>query len=189
MLYDDIDPACPLFWTVDDAMAPSECEAMIRRIEEAGCGPAPITTVRGFEMRPDIRNNSRAIIDDPMFAAELFRRIRDRIPRLFSGWTAVGANERFRCYRYEPGERFALHGDGAFFRNEHERSFLTFMIYLNESFEGGKTMFLDPKIEIPPKTGMALFFQHPILHEGCEVTRGVKYVLRSDVMYRAPSRS
>jgi hypothetical protein len=29
---------------------------------------------------------------------------------------------------------------------------------------------------------MALLFQHQLLHEGCVVTSGVKYVLRSDVM-------
>jgi hypothetical protein len=31
---------------------------------------------------------------------------------------------------------------------------------------------------------MALLFQHQLLHEGSEVTSGVKYVVRSDVMYR-----
>ena len=34
-----------------------------------------------------------------------------------------------------------------------------------------------------PRTGSALIFTHPVLHEGCEVTRGRKYVLRTDVMY------
>ena len=31
---------------------------------------------------------------------------------------------------------------------------------------------------------MALLFQHRLLHEGAEVTAGVKYVVRSDIMYR-----
>ena len=31
---------------------------------------------------------------------------------------------------------------------------------------------------------MALIFLHSLYHEGNEVTQGVKYVLRSDVMYR-----
>jgi hypothetical protein len=30
---------------------------------------------------------------------------------------------------------------------------------------------------------MALLFQHEVLHEGCAVESGVKYVLRTDVMY------
>ena len=34
------------------------------------------------------------------------------------------------------------------------------------------------------QTGMGLLFQHPIIHEGAEVTRGTKYVIRTDLMYR-----
>lgn len=37
----------------------------------------------------------------------------------------------------------------------------------------------------PPRTGTALLFQHLLVHEGCVVRTGVKYVLRSDVMYRS----
>ncbi|WP_315705976.1 MULTISPECIES: hypothetical protein [unclassified Bradyrhizobium] len=37
---------------------------------------------------------------------------------------------------------------------------------------------------ITPEQGMALLFHHPIMHRGDPVTRGRKYVLRSDVMYR-----
>ena len=33
------------------------------------------------------------------------------------------------------------------------------------------------------KLGTALLFEHGLIHEGAEVTAGVKYVLRSDVMY------
>ncbi|MEQ1701420.1 MAG: hypothetical protein ABMA25_15030, partial [Ilumatobacteraceae bacterium] len=36
-----------------------------------------------------------------------------------------------------------------------------------------------------PKTGMALLFQHRILHEGAVVTSGTKYVLRTDVIAHA----
>lgn len=30
---------------------------------------------------------------------------------------------------------------------------------------------------------MALIFEHGLIHEGGEVSQGLKYVLRSDVMY------
>ncbi len=59
------------------------------------------------------------------------------------------------------------------------------MVYLNDDFTGGTTNFLHLEKRIEPRAGMALFFQHRLLHEGSEVTDGVKYVLRSDVMYRA----
>jgi hypothetical protein len=92
-------------------------------------------------------------------------------------------NERFGCYRYAPGQRFAPHYDGAFCCDPSEQSELTFMVYLNDGFVGGRTVFLHHGVEVAPRAGLALLFQHQLLHEGCEVEAGVKYVLRSDVMY------
>lgn len=34
---------------------------------------------------------------------------------------------------------------------------------------------------------MALLFEHRVLHQGAPLLEGVKYVMRTDVMYRAPS--
>jgi predicted 2-oxoglutarate/Fe(II)-dependent dioxygenase YbiX len=124
------------------------------------------------------------MFDDPAFAALLFDRVAAHVPPQLCGMKPVGANERFRCYRYDVDQRFAPHYDGAFIRNEDERSLLTFMVYLNDGFGGGATKFHDFDVDVTPKAGMALLFQHFLLHEGCFVTRGVKYALRSDVMYR-----
>jgi prolyl 4-hydroxylase len=181
---DRLDHAGPLVFTVDNVLSPRECEDLIARIEHLGPAAAPITTSRGFEMRPDIRNNTRVMFDDVPFAAMLFDRIAPHVPPVLCDMKPVGANERFRCYRYDVNQRFAPHYDGAFPRNEHECSLLTFMIYLNEGFGGGATTFHDFGIDVTPRTGMALLFQHFLLHEGCVVTSGVKYALRSDVMYR-----
>lgn len=181
---DSVDYRSPLAWTVDDIMSPAECSAFQQRMDELGCTPAPITTPRGFVMRPDVRNNTRVIIDDEPLAAELFGRIAAHVPADLCNMRPVGANERFRCYRYDPGQRFAPHYDGAFHRSEDEESLLTFMVYLNEDFEGGATQFHHYDKVVVPRIGMALLFQHRLLHEGCFVDSGVKYVLRSDVMYR-----
>ncbi|MEN3327084.1 MAG: hypothetical protein V7638_1891 [Acidobacteriota bacterium] len=62
------------------------------------------------------------------------------------------------------------------------------MVYLNEEFEGGETIFLvEPEVIIKPRAGSALLFQHPIIHEGSEVRAGVKYVVRTDLMYATRS--
>ena len=60
--------------------------------------------------------------------------------------------------------------------------------------EGGETTFfnrrrprsrkLTPNRIIRPKTGMALAFDHLLFHEGSVVTKGKKYVLRSDIVYQ-----
>lgn len=48
-------------------------------------------------------------------------------------------------YRYEPGQFFAAHYDGIYKRSFMEQSQLTIMVYLNDSFTGGNTNFLDDK--------------------------------------------
>jgi hypothetical protein len=39
------------------------------------------------------------------------------------------------------------------------------------------------RFRVEPRTGRGLMFPHPIMHTGCEVTRGIKYALRTDVMF------
>jgi hypothetical protein len=75
-----------------------------------------------------------------------------------------------------------------------EESQMTFMIYLNDGMTGGETRFFAdmqqvvrqcPYLSVQPKEGMALVFLHSIWHEGAVVYTGQKYVLRTDVMYKA----
>lgn len=179
-----MDLSHPVLWTVPELFTLAECAAFIARIEAAAPSLAPITTRRGPQMRPDIRNNDRAVFDDPEVSALLLARIRGHAPEEMLGARLCGANERIRCYRYGPGQRFAPHYDGAFVRDEHEQSLISFLVYLNEGFVGGETHFLHLGRTIVPRAGMALLFQHRVLHEGAEVREGTKYVLRSDLMYR-----
>jgi len=180
---DSLDQTAPLVFSIGGVLSPDDCAATIARIEKLGPEAAPVSTSRGFVMRPDIRNNTRVMFDDRALAALLFDRIAAEVPDRLAGRRVVGVNERFRCYRYAPGQRFAPHFDGAFTRSPVERSELTLMVYLNDSAEGGATAFHHLGLEVTPRTGSALLFQHRLLHEGCVVTAGVKYVLRSDVMY------
>ena len=179
------DLASPLIWTVDSFFSAEECTAMIARFESLGFDAAPINVGGGFERRPDVRNNTRVMFDDIALAQSLFERIRGHVPgTLFSDpLTLCGVNERFRGYRYDPGEQFRDHYDGRFERNANEVSLLTFMIYLNEDFAGGSTHFPDFDVNVIPTTGAALFFQHALRHAGRPVDQGRKYVLRTDVMY------
>lgn len=182
---DSLDASKPLVWMIDDVLDADECAATIAKIEELGPEPAPITTAAGFVMRPETRNNERVIFDSEVLAADLYRRIVPHIPESIANMKPVGANERFRCYRYKPGQQFKPHFDGSFRRSEHEESLLTLMVYLNDNFEGGQTAFLDVGVTAVPRAGSVLLFQHRMLHEGCQVISGTKYVLRSDVMFRS----
>jgi len=176
-------------------LSPAECAAHIAASEAVGYGDAPINTFAGQVVNKRMRNNDRVMVDDPTLAAAMWARLRPFMaPKRGTRWEAVGLNERFRFYRYDPGQRFDWHFDGAFERSPTEISAFTFMAYLNDGFEGGETAFNmnfgdgiradDPITRITPEAGMALVFVHRILHQGAVVTSGRKYVLRSDVMYR-----
>jgi len=166
---------------------PPECGAFITRSEQAGYETATITTTAGFVMDKEVRDNARLILNDMDLAARLWQRAEPFLPRRIRNWQAIGFNERFRFYRYDPRQRFAPHWDGFFRRDNGEQSQLTFMVYLNDAFTGGETKFyLDneiPRLEVRPERGMALVFVHRQLHEGAPVLQGRKYVLRTDVMY------
>ena len=179
---------------IRDFFTPDECVEHIRVSEQAGYDDAPITSSLGAIMRKDIRNNDRVMIDDLTLASMLFARAEPLIPTNFLVWTPVGLNERFRYYRYTKGQKFDWHFDGPFTRENGESSKLTFMIYLNDGFVGGETVFnlkrygvvrdSDPMLRVFPSAGTALVFRHDVLHTGAMVLDGVKYVIRTDVMFR-----
>ncbi|MEH2081607.1 MAG: 2OG-Fe(II) oxygenase [Nostoc sp.] len=177
-------------FTLENILSPAECAEYITLTENIGYTDAPITTPRGFKMRPDIRNNQRVILDDRERAFDLWQRVSNYIPNTIGRWHPVGLNERFRFYRYDPGQRFVPHHDGSYRRPNGEESLLTFMIYLNERFEGGETRFYPleyykdlSNLAVLLVIGMALCFVHEPVHEGATIIQGRKYVLRSDVMY------
>jgi predicted 2-oxoglutarate/Fe(II)-dependent dioxygenase YbiX len=168
-------------FTVTDFLTPAECAEYIALGEALGFTAAPISTFFGPAIHTETRSNMRVMLDDPERAAELWRRAAPFVPEELAGRSAVGVNERLRLYRYEVGQQFDWHRDGAFERPNGERSLLTFMVYLNDDFTGGATAFADRKII--PVRGMALFFVHSLLHKGEPVMQGRKYVLRTDVLY------
>jgi prolyl 4-hydroxylase len=168
-------------FTIDAVLSRAECREMVDRAERVGFEIATINAWEGPRVDTKVRNNDRVVLDDFSLASELWVRVRDRIPPLKGGRQVRGLNERFRLYKYAPGQRFSWHSDGPFQRENGEISLLTFMIYLNDGYRGGATRF--EWTEVGGKEGMALVFEHGLIHEGAELTEGLKYVLRSDVMY------
>ncbi len=176
-------------FVVHDFLTPAECEAYIARTETVGYGDAPISTLGGPVMFKELRNNDRVMIDDPELAVALWERLKPFVPGRTGFWEPVGLNERFRFYRYDPGQQFNWHYDGCFERSPQEQSTLTFMIYLSGGIAGGATEFKgvrpdDRVLMVQPEPGKALVFTHRVLHRGAPVADGRKYVLRSDVMCR-----
>lgn len=177
-------------FTVDEFLTPQECEKYIRISEDLGYEDALVSSPQGQVLRKDVRNNERVLFVNQETANELWDRARDFIPMEYDSRPAVGVNEMLRFYRYDPGQQFNWHQDFPFERDNGEQSYLTFMIYLNDNYEGGETSFEDSysdesfdEFQVLPKQGMALFFEHGTHHKGEPVAHGRKYVLRTDVMY------
>ncbi len=160
------------------------CLDFIQWSEQMGYEEAKVNIHGQQVMMKNIRDNKRLLFTNFDLAAQIFERIKPFVPETIGLANACGLNELFRFYKYEPGEKFKRHRDGSYQRNEKEFSLLTLLIYLNQDFEGGSTSFNDAVYQ--PQTGAAMLFTHAVLHQGDEVLKGVKYVLRTDVMYKLP---
>jgi prolyl 4-hydroxylase len=171
----------PSIFTISDVLTLVECMHLIAFADAQGFEVATINAWDGPRLDTETRSNDRVIVDDFDLAERIWKRIKEFVPPMRLGRQARGLNERFRFYRYAPGQRFSWHADAPFARNNGELSLLTFMIYLNAGYEGGATRF--ESLAVQGQSGMALVFEHGLIHEGGEVAEGVKYVLRSDVMY------
>ncbi|XP_059304880.1 uncharacterized protein LOC132056619 isoform X1 [Lycium ferocissimum] len=193
--------------TVQNFFTPAESQAFVKAAESLGfvhqgsLGPA---------YGEAYRDNDRVSMNDPDLADAMWRA---GLNKLFSdikirGKVAVGLNPNIRFYRYKAGQRFGRHIDESVDIGEGKRTHYTLLIYLSggsksktkvdkdsqgslsETLVGGETVFYGPRnalvAEVPPTEGMALLHIHGdkcMLHEARNVTKGIKYVLRSDVVF------
>jgi prolyl 4-hydroxylase len=166
----------PLLWALPRVYTADECRNFVQMIEHA---QPELATVN-----PPCRDQDRVLLDAPDFAADLLRRIRQELPERMGELRLHALNPRLRMYRYRTGQRFAPHMDHWHLPDARTVSLHTVLVYFNEDFDGGETRFSEQvDASIVPEAGMALIFQHKLRHEGCAVTRGVKYAMRTDVLY------
>ena len=170
-----------IIWSITDFLSTKECDDYIVFTEMAGYEEATVGLNSGPKMIKSVRNNSRLRHDDPQLANKLWKKLADFCPEEIDGWRKEGLSEHFRFYKYDPSQRFKRHIDGRLKVNPDLESRITFMVYLNDDFEGGETSF--DACTIKPKQGAALCFIHEQKHESLPILEGTKYVLRSDVLY------
>lgn len=178
-----------------------ECVQLIKRTEAMQYGDC------GYARSH--RNNARLICEDPALAQKLYERMKPQLLELvpevrhnlktkmygeFVGkYKMVGFNPRFRYCRYIKDQKFEPHCD-AFIMYDNKVSVYTVNIYLNEykkEYTGGRTLFYDGSFQlvhgVEPTAGMALIFNHTTesyMHAGERLSSGVKYLMRTDIMYQ-----
>ena len=67
---------------INNFFSPKECEELIIRSEDVGFGAAPVTTFDGPQLLPDVRSNTRVMVDDPELAALIYERARPFLPTI-----------------------------------------------------------------------------------------------------------
>jgi len=198
---------------LSDLLSAAECSELRLASEAIGYRPdVPLSS------ELDERAHNVVLMATEQQNNTLFERARALLPQQFGGDTLVGLNRRWRLYRYQAGNLYRKHLDGAWpasgikvgakgkqeyvydAHGEGTRSRLTFIVYLNDDFEGGATTFFVPSAgsegtlesrPVKPRIGSASVWNHgdtgvPLLHEGSSVVSGTKYLLRTDVVYAAP---
>ncbi|KXZ56302.1 hypothetical protein GPECTOR_1g266 [Gonium pectorale] len=182
------------------------------RAAAAGAGLASSSAARNGGSGGGERGAAGVVwLADESLQGPLYERIAHLLPQHLCGGDLAGINARWRLYRYDKGAVYRPHVDGAWpgsglkdGRYEFDAfgdrwSRLTFLVYLNDGFEGGATTFYTPAPpgsgacleahSVKPVAGNILVFPHgdtmgSLVHEGAAVTRGSKYVIRTEVLYK-----
>lgn len=173
--------------TITTVLSYQECDEIIRIAEAHGFVAASIyTDATGREHFSETRKSSRCVIDSPEFARRLWTRIEKHIPFVWKGAKCVGLNERLRILRYDPGDEFKPHSDGAYMAPDGACSKLTVLLYLNAGYRGGFTHFMDRDgewIAVEPHVGSMAVQDQSLLHGVPPLLEGRKYAIRTEVMY------
>jgi len=183
---------------VEGLLTRLECQRIIAETENLGYGYT--------NFPKQYRGNRRLQVDDATgaMAAKIWKRIRAHVPESLTVnwtpedgdyptgiWTPVGCNTRFRFSKYFPGDQFLVHVDNMIGLGRDRCCLLTVNVYLNDLEPGqcGRTRFYlerggDPIGSTGGVAGNAVIFkQEHVVHDGEKLTSGLKYLMRTDVVF------
>ena len=183
-------------FTLNNLLAPEECDFYIKECEKVGF------SCLADQFPSYYRINDRVLTLSHEMADAIFNRIEPLLTRNdvirvrpigFGNegtWRPIRLNECIKIMKYTSGGHFTPHFDGPWVPREDESSVFTVLIYLNTEYTGGETKFIAEEDtthvyhQVAPSVGMGLVFNHDCFHEGTPVLSGVKYLLRTEVMFR-----
>jgi len=189
----------PILGFVNNVLTPKECNEII----ELGKQVVEPSIV-GFDMQTDnsVRNSSHGWLESEKHPALL--RVSLMLEHL-TGFPRIN-QEPFQIVKYGPGQYYKYHLDSCnpeaddyehCIENAKESGFrkYTFIIYLNDDYEGGTTHFSEINKHIKGKKGQAVYFKNikdnnidsePIsLHAGTEVRKGYKWIINCWIRTKA----
>lgn len=182
-----------------------ECQRIIEETERLGYGHlGEGKTGRAY------RGNCRLQVDDAggqqRLGRELWRRIapyvraEEELPDGEGRYEYLEMNSRYRFAKYYAGQGFAIHVDKPTVFEHEKCSILTVNIYLNDLLpeQGGLTRFFrrmtggQPVASTGGVAGSIAIFKQSVVpyspvHDGGKLNSGLKYLMRTDVVYRKKS--
>ena len=187
-----------------DILSPQECAAMVHLAESTGFHEdAAVSLPRSVR-----HNHSMTWVVDDDTSSLIWERcspLVNKDTRVHGDLRALGLNNRFRFYRYQAGDFFGPHTDGAWPGSrvidgrlipnafDDRYSQLTFLLFLSDGYRGGETRFYpaqagDSSTDVVTPLGGVLCFPHgthPLhcVHGSQEIISGNKYIIRSDVLF------
>lgn len=175
--------------SVKNVIEPHICKNIIDITENIGYKPVSLYTDKdGVEHFDDnSRKGLRCIIDDYNFANKLEEIIFEYIPKTYNNMKYDSINPRFRYLKYDNCGYFARHSDSPY-TVDGKTSLITILIYLNSEYTGGYTTFFKDVDDrrgfiLVPETGMICLMDQTIGHKVPPIIKGIKYVVRTELMY------
>jgi predicted 2-oxoglutarate/Fe(II)-dependent dioxygenase YbiX len=163
---------------IDNFLTDEECQNYIQLIEH-------LTKEKNVRFSESAYNFNHKYTDNKL--AQSFYEKGQQL-NLFENCTTLGPNKLIMVSKYTKGENFGIHTDTGLFYDKINKvkTRYTLLIYLNDDFEGGNTVFYDNNLNITetivPKKGSCLLFDIDLLHEGKKVTQGSKYWIGCEIL-------
>jgi prolyl 4-hydroxylase len=178
-----VPPAQPLSSAPDvrlfpTLLSPAECDFVVSCAEPMMQPSLVVDPRTGGQIPNPIRTSDGAsfplVLENPAIHA-LNRRL------AAASGTVVSQGEPLQVLRYRPGQQYRAHSDAI--SGADNQRVLTFLVWLNDDYEGGETAFLETGLEVKGRKGDGLLFRNaapdgradPLArHAGLPVTRGSK---------------
>jgi prolyl 4-hydroxylase len=174
---------------VPGLLTAAECTHVAGSVHDL-LAPALVADPRTGRMVPHpIRTSDHAVIG-PLREDVVIRALTTRLAAVSN--TPPGAGEALTVLRYRPGQQFRLHSD--VLPGTRNQRVATVLVYLNDDFTGGETVFPDYDLSIRPRLGDAVIFRNtdaagrPLAkarHAGQPVVSGTKWLATRWIRARA----
>jgi len=212
-------PDVPGAFILENVLSDAECAQFVSATEQMGYDEdAPVSLPHSFRHMENVNwvvdEGIPAFIFDRVKDV-----LPPAAKEVAPGAEALGINARFRCYKYAGGDYFKFHTDGSWpgtlvvadAADEKKRTMvwdafegggvawsqLTFLLLLSDGYEGGRTLFetgVGEVVAVRTPKGGALCFPHGghpqhVRHAGETVETGLKYMIRTELLYRRTAES